>query len=206
MLKKMTVLLVTLMFFMSCAGMGQLNPANLKGNHARARFANIIYNLAFIDYQKYAVLPNLKPEAVELLKAKRKVLANLYLPISLLNGHAEAGVITDAMFQALLDRLLDLEMGWYTDPQKMTTLALDPKIKDEHLKRAAMDAGLFGETSAQIDPIFMGVLLELLKAGIHAVRALLSQRNLDDAAMEEAWKASWAQFQTLDPNTLVVLE
>ena len=206
MFKKVTALLVTFMFFAGCAGMGQLNPANLKGNHSRARFVNVTYNMAFLDYQKYAALPNLKPEAIELLKTKRKVLVNLHLPISLLNNHAESGIITDAMFQALLDKLLELEMGWYTDPQKMTTLNLDPKIKDGHLKRAAVEAGLVGETTAQIDPMFMGVLLELLRAGIHAVRALLSQRNLDEAAMAEAWKASWAQFKTLDPNALVALD
>jgi len=205
-MKKIVALILSFVFFMSCAGMSQLNPANLKGNHARARFVNVTYSMAFLDYQKYAALPNLTPEAIQLLKTKRHVIANLHLPISILNGHAETGLITDAMFQALLDKLLELEMGWYTDPQKMTTMKLDSKIKDSHLKRAAVEAGLVAETTAQIDPMFMGVLLELLRAGIHAVRALISQRNLDEAQMKAAWEASWTQFKTLDPNTLIVLE
>ena len=206
MFKKVTALLVTLAFFVSCAGLIQMNPANLKGNHARARFINVTYIGAFLDYQKYAALPNLTPEAKNLLKTKRHVLANLHLPISILNGHAETGIITDAMFDAMLDKLLELEMGWYTDPQKMTTFALDPKVQDGHLRRAAVEAGLMGDISAQVDPIFVGVLLELLKAGIHAIRALLSQRNLDEAQMEEAWRASWTQFQQLDPTQLVTIQ
>ena len=209
MIKKYVIYLVVLCFFVNfvaCAGLSGLNPANLKGNHSRARFINVTYTMAFQDYQTYAKLENLKPEAVQLLKTKRKILANLHLPISLLNNHAESGIITDAMFHELLNKLLDLEMGWYTDASQMTTFALNPEIKDSHLKRAAVDAGLLCGTCPQVDPIFVGVLLELLKASIHAIKALLSQRNLDDEAMKAAWETSWAQFKILDPNALVVLE
>ena len=210
------VTILTLCIFtivVGCAGLETMDPSNIKGAHARARFVNVTYQLAFMDYQRFAGLKNLTPEAVELLKSKRIALALIHLPIAVLNGHAETGTITDAAFNALLDKLLELETGWYvatakdqTDDQVMSkanTFAMNPTVTDDHLMRALIESGLIeGNTK---NPMITGVLIELLRMGIHAVRAMLSQRGLDEAQMLEAWQASWDTFKTLNPNNLIVL-
>ena len=220
-IKKGMVYLVLLCFFVNfsgCATLDSVNPQSLKSNHARARFVNVTYNLAYQDYQRFAALENLKPEARELLKVKRTVLINMHLPIAVLNGHAEAGTITDAMFNALLDKLMELEMGWYVATEqgespsatvdKVRTFQLNPEVKNDHLRRAAIEAGLAQgdiKTTKTVSPVVIGALLELLRVGIHAVRAMLTQRNLDEAQMAVAWQESWDTFKTLNPNTLVEL-
>ena len=108
------------------------------------------------------------------------VLVNLYLPISILNEHAAVGTITDAMFNTLLDKLMELETGWWTDTSQAQIFALNAKVTDAQIKRAAIQVSLIGETSAQVDPIFMGILLELIRNGIHAIRAMLTQKDLDE--------------------------
>jgi hypothetical protein len=81
--------------------------------------------------------------------------------------------------------------------------------KNDVLRRAIIEAGLAegdSTTTATASPVITGILIELLRVGIHALRAMLTQRGLDAAQMAEAWQKSWDTFRTLDPTTLVVLE
>jgi hypothetical protein len=196
MFKKLLIVSLAVMFF-GCSILSGMDPQSLKTPHARANFINVTYTLAFADYQRFASMPNLNPQAKVLLNAKRAILARLYIPVSLFNGHAETGTITDAMFNELLNKLMDLEQNWYTQSMAVT---------DGDVRKMAVEAGLIGETSAQMDPIFIGVLLELLRNGIHAYRAIQQQKHLDAIQMEAAWRDSLAKFQALDVNGLIVIQ
>jgi hypothetical protein len=101
------------------------------------------------------------------------------------------------MFNELLNKLMDLEQNWYTQ---------SVAVGGEDVRKMAVEAGLIGETSAQMDPIFIGVLLELLRNGIHAYRAIQQQKHLDAIQMEAAWRDSLAKFQALDVNGLIVIQ
>ena len=229
MFKKLTVLIVTLAFFTGCAGMSQLNPANLEGNHARGNFVNNLYLNAYADYQRYAALPNLTDEAKQLLKVKREIIYNMgeptYGAVVLLNSQIQTGIpITDAAWNAMLDKLLNLETGWYTegsqytvpnpqvfklDPQ--TVLAKSPQEQrtEENLNRilhrTTIEAQLAKDTPG-VQAIWEGILLELIRAGVHAVRALIAQRGLDPVQMEAAYNDSYAKFKALDVNQLIVIK
>jgi len=226
-MKKFVVFLMIVVFFIQfvgCAGMN-INPADLKTPHARGRFVNAIYIAAYNDHVRYANLENLRPEAKELLNAKRNILIELadplYGPIPIFNTYIETGeIITDSMFNGLLDRLLLLQMGWYTDPKAYSADGPTPQVfrlvpaKDNTedqlktaLKNASAQASIISDKpTAQIDPIVIGTLIELLRIGIHAIQTMLQQRNLDETQMAEAYQESLAQFKLLDPTTLKVLE
>ena len=195
------ILLVTFLF-QGCVTLLELDPQNLKTPYARARFVNVTYTMAYADYQRFAVLPNLKPEAVALLKTKRTILVNLNVPIEILNGYAETGTLTDAMFNELLRKLTELETGWYTE-QSMRTASADV------LRRIINEASLRGGTDEQAimgDPMFIGILIELIRTGIHAYRAIMSQRNLDAAQMEQAWRISYDDFRALNVLELATIK
>ena len=212
-MKSIIATILAVAFLTSCATMG-LDPADIEGNHARARFITYTYNAAYTDYQMQAALPNLRPEAIEVLKAKRALLFHMsdpiYGPVAIFNNWTATGqVITDTMFEGVLLKLLELETGFYTDAAKMQTFTLKgqggAEVQDAHLKRAIAEAGLAGPEGAK-NPAFIISMIELLRVGIHAIRAILSQRNLDEAQMIESWQAEYDIFKTLDRNALIVLE
>jgi len=221
--RKLVILLILSSFFVSCAGVG-ISPADLKSPHARGRYVNRIYQMAYADHIRYANLENLKPEAKKLLNTKREILIQLtepiYGPIIVLNNHIQTGsAITDEMFSALLDRLLLLETGWYTDDSQAQAFKLTPQSVfekpeqqteenlDKILTRTAQQAHLLADgPQAQLSGVLVGALLELAKVGIHALRAMIEQRNWDEAQLSEAYQESWTAVQKLDANTLKVLE
>jgi hypothetical protein len=198
-MKKITsILMVALFFIASCASM---NPANLETPHARARFVNVTYVAAYNDHVRITQMENLTPEAMELMNTKREILMVLQAPISILNGYVATGNVPDALYEELLQMLLELETGWYTQAQ------IQKDALDEALMKLIRDAGIMDEVvarnaEAQMDPIFLGVLIELLRTGVHALRAMLSQRNLDAVQMKTAWEESLAQFRAADPTLL----
>ena len=220
-MKKFVTLLICLSFFVSCAGMN-INPADLKGNHARANFVNQTYLMALSDYSYYASLPNLTEDAKQLLRAKRLILVNLidqfYGPVTLFNRAVEGSeLITDAAWNEMLNKLLELETGWYTSNtveslEKMYAggaepqmLALDKeKNPDEAIMRVAQQASLVkdGEKSQLL---WEGILLELIRTGIHAIRAMLAQRGMDEAALATAWQTSWGKIQAIDTAAIVTI-
>ena len=197
-MKLVTIFTLIAFLFVGCALMSGLDPQSLKTPHARSLFVNKTYTMAWEDYQRYAVLENLRPEAVTLLKAKRMILANLHLPIAVLNGHAEVGNITDAMFNELLGKLAGLEEGWYTTSSQAQANVDRTVVVESSI--------VSSETSAQMDPIFMGILLELLKSGIHAWRAIQQQRHFDAEQLATAWQESFDKFKTLDITQLVTIQ
>lgn len=221
MFKKLTVLFIIFVFLAGCVG-SQLNPANLKTPHARGRFVNVTYSMAFADYVRYSQLPDLKPSAIKLLNAKRKILIELadpiYGPLTVFNQHIQDGVlITDGMFNALLDRLLLLETGWYTESgqarvDKPTVFTLTPqsvnkqnptqKDLEDVLKRFASEAGLTADLTPQMSEIMLGTLIELLRTGIHALRAMLQQRGWDEEQMAAGYAESYSNFKALDMTAL----
>ena len=207
--KYLSLFLVVAFLISGCAG---LDPRNLKSNHAKANWINNTYIQAFQDHGRYSGLQNLTPEAKTLLNSKRLILIEiadpLYGPVPVFNNYIVTGqIITDAMFNGILDKLLLLETGWYTDTSQMQAFALNPKFTDDQIKAELIKANILDSAiSTQTDPMFMGVLLELIRTGIHAIRAMLAQRGLDEAQMIEAWKGSWASFKSLDPESLVILE
>jgi hypothetical protein len=202
-LKIVSIFVLIIFTIVACVGLSGLDPQNLRMPHARARFINVTYTMAFADYQRFAVLENLKPEAITLLKAKRTIMVNLNLPIAIFNGHAETGTITDALFNELLHKLTEMETGWYTE-QSMGAAT------DTALRLLIYKAGLKEETITEQtimgDPIFMGILIELIRTGIHAYRALMSQRDLDAAQMEQAWRTSYDDFKALNVLDLVTIK
>ena len=228
MFKKLVIFLVLSCFFVNfigCAGMN-LNPAELKSDYAKGNFANTLYGDAYADYQKYAALPNLTDQAKELLRIKREIIYNLgepsYGAIAVLNNMVQTGEpITDEAWNALLGKLLNLETGWYTNDTQYASanpqvFSLDPKaalskVPEEQrtnenlnkiLYRTSIEASLV-DGGAKKQALWEGLLLELIRAGIHAVRALLAQRGMDEAQLQEAYNNSYAQFQQLDVNQLI---
>ena len=222
-MQKKTLLVVSVLvtfMLLACLGMQEMDPTNLKGTHAKARFINVTYTLAWQDYQRFASLENLKPEAVELLKTKRVVLLALHKPVFDMNGGEEdVGIqaLSAVAFNLFLDKLMGLEMGWYVATEQDQTpteimaaaRTINVTAKNDVLRRAIIEAGLAEgdtQTTATLSPAVTGLLIELLRVGIHAVRAMLTQRGLDEAQMTAAWQASWDAVKTLDPNSLVVLQ
>ena len=220
-MKKLIAILVTIAFLTACAGMA-INPASLKTPHARGAFANNTYAAAYADHSRYASLDKLKPEAKELLNAKRKILIELKSPIgplTIFNEYISTGnLISDSMFTALLDRLLLLETGWYTDESQAQVFQLTPQsvFKDPNateesldavLRKTAEEASLISAgPSAQISEMLVGLLLELVKTGIHAIRAMIELRGLDEAQLAAKYQESLARVNSLDPNALKILE
>lgn len=194
-MRKLVSVLMAIMFFM--VGCAAMNPHNLKSPYARANFVNNTYISIWNDYNKIASLENLKPEVKPVLEAKRILIVNLKLPISLLNGFAESGTMSDAMYNELLNRLLDLETGWYTNQSVRS---------DELIRKAIEEGGIVSETSTQVNPVFIGVLIELLKTGLHAWNAILKQAGYDEAQMQVAWGESRARFNALNISDLVVVK
>jgi hypothetical protein len=219
------------MFFASCAGMNQINPAALKGNHARGNFVNKTFLGAWGDYQRYAVLENLTEEAKVLLKQKRAVLKEfvnpLYGPIILFNRSiAGEELITDAAWDAMLDKLVALETGWYVNGDaytgKSTAMVqkLDPKVILEKFKpeqqtdavlnqiiqAEATRAKIRKDTGTEAQALWEGLLIELIRTGIHALRAMLAQRNMTDEQLGTAWTESWTAIQALNAESLVVIQ
>jgi hypothetical protein len=214
--KKVLVLLVLTCFFVNilgCAALQSMDPTNIKGNHARAGFVNKVFIGAFNDHVRYSNLSPLRSEAIDLLNAKREVLIGLKIPVSLFNGYVVEGKITDAAYHELLNLLLDLEMGWYTEPGQAIqspTLALKFNIKvtpesEAAIRKALEEAGLLepaikaAYSATFIDPI---IIIELIRIGIHALNAVVSQRGYDEVQMKAAWELSFATFNKLDPSTL----
>jgi hypothetical protein len=211
------------MFFFSCAGTS-INPANLKTPAARTRFVVATYNAAYADHVRFSNLPNLKPEAKKLLNTKRRILIELadpsIGPITMVVDNYENGApFTDALFNALLDKLLLMETGWYTSDSQAQVFELtpqsvfkDPKAQTEEnldkiLKRSAQEAGLISDKpTAQISEILIGTLIELLRAGIHAVRVMLQQRGMDEEQLAADCVKVITTYKTLDPNSLKILE
>lgn len=226
-MKKLFVLFLAITFFASCAGMN-LNPAALKGNHARGNFANQTFLAAWNDYQFYAAKGDLlTADAKDLLRAKRTILAEmvnpLYGPIIRFNSLVAGGeLIDDAVWNAMLEKLLMLDQGWYTKAEMYTgeetaqVFELTPQSVfknpeqqtkenlDKVLNATAVEANLKQEIESQA--IWEGILLELIRTGIHALRAMLAQKGLDEAALAVKWQESWAKIQTLDPVALIVIE
>lgn len=200
------VALLTLFFFsitfIGCAG---LNPYEIESDHGKAAFANKIYTSAFHDYNRIAKLEGLKPEVLTMLKAKRLILVELkdpmYGPVTLINQKVELGeYITDSFYVGLLDKLLELEAGWYTYQTK--------NITDNELMAMAIESDLapvYDKDSAVKSTAIWPVLLELLKIGIHAFRAMMSQRGLNEEEMEQEWIKSKEIYDSLNVNDLVVL-
>jgi hypothetical protein len=206
-MKKVVALLIASCFlFSSCAGLA-IDPRSLETPKARGKFINTTYQLAFQDHQRYSALPNLRPEAKVLLNSKRTMLIQMKPFISTYNGYIETGTVpTDAMFDELLGYLAGLESGWYTDTNQASSSALNSDVSDVHIRRALNEARILEKgTKSQMDPIFMGLLLELMRTGIHAL-AMLAQRNLTEEQMAVAWQTSWDNFKTLDPHALPVLQ
>ena len=213
-MKKIVATLLTICFFVSCAGMG-VSPTDLQTPHARGRFVLMTYVRAFQDHQRFAALPNLTDDAKKLLNAKRDILIAMNQPaigpIPVFVNYIETGqVITDLVFDAILDQLLLLETGWYTDSKMDKTFMLRPSAKntekelDDAITKAAVEASLV--KADKFDPIVVGSLIELIRLGIHALRTLLEQRNLDELQMAEAYNVALEQYRSLDMNALVVLE
>lgn len=210
-----------------CAGMG-INPANLKGNHARGNFVNRTFMAAWADYQRYAMLENLTPDAKTLLKQKRVILAEfvnpLYGPVIMFNRTIETGVLLDdAAWNAMLDKLVELETGWYINGEMYDgkaapqTQNLDPKLvfKNEQATDADLNkliqiesvkAGIRKDTGTEAQALWEGLLIELIRTGIHALRAMLSQRGMDEAQLETAWVESWGVVKALNINDLAVIQ
>jgi hypothetical protein len=207
-MKKVVALLIASCFlFSSCAGL-LINPEALEAPKARAKFINTTYDLAFKDHQRFAALPNLRTEAKTLLNTKRTMLIHMNPFIATYNGYVETGVApTDVMFDELLGYLANLESGWYTDTSQAKSFTIDPEITDAQLRRALTEAQILEKsTSAQMDPMFMGMLIELMRTGIHALRAMLAQRGLTEEQMSAAWQTSYDNFRTLDPHMLPILQ
>jgi len=218
-MKKVISLLIVISFLVSCAGMG-INPADLKTPAARTRFVVATYNAAYADHVRFSNLPNLKPEAVQLLNTKRRILIELadpaLGPITLVVNNYEGGIpFTDSMFNAVLDKLLLMETGWYTDESQAQVFKLTPQnvFKDPASQTEAnLDAALTGlsqkagllssEPTAQLSEIMVGSLIELLRAGIHAARILWQQKQMDETAIAADCVKVIAQYKTLDATAL----
>ena len=85
-----------------------------------------------------------------------------------------------------------LERNWWTDESQAQVYNaeffadVNPKATDDLLRKAGQEAGLFGETVAQVDPMLTTLFFELIRNGIHALRSLMAGRNLDPVQMEVA--------------------
>jgi len=222
-MKKAVSLIIAIALLASCAGMG-VSPADLKTPHARGRFVLNIYNAAFADHQRFAELENLKPEAKNLLNDKRKILLELgdplYGPVTIFINNIETGTpLTDAMFNAILDKLIMLETGWYTSTDQAQVFELKPQNvfkkpedqTDENLQkilaRTVVEAQLVPSgPQAQISEVLIGSLIELARLGIHALRAMLTQRGLDEAQMTVKYNEELARFKSLNLGALKELK
>ena len=220
-MKKFVTLLICLSFFVSCAGLN-INPADLKGAHAQANFVNQTYLMALSDYSYYARLPNLTEEAKQLLRTKRIVLVSMidqfYGSVVIFNRAVEGGaLITEAGWNEMLNKLLELETGWYTSntveslegmyigSAEPKMLALDKeKNPDEAIMKLAQQASLVKE-GERSQLLWEGILLELIRTGIHSIRALLAQRGMDEAALADAWQTSWGKIQAIDTAAIVTI-
>lgn len=229
MFKKMTVILVTLMFFVGCASMGQLNPTtSLTTPKARARFVMVTYIGAYNDYIRFSAIPNLRDEAKDMLNKKRKLLLNVNDPIVGIPFYVnlvETGQpLTDAAFNALLDKLTLLEMDWYVNdkqytsenptrfvltPQQALGNALPEQKTDENLRRgiigASSNARLISiKKGEKISGVLVGGLIELIRLGIHAYQALLTQQNLTPEQLEAKYQEALIAYRALDMSKLAV--
>ena len=233
-MKKLFVLFICVVFLFSCAGMSELNPVNIKGNHARGNWVNRTFLAAWVDYQFYAGKPNLTEAAKELLKTKRIILKNfidpVYGPINIFNSAINEGVVvTDQMWTAMLDKLLELESGWYTtgemytgevnpiayslDPKRVLEKAPEDQRTDENLnkilKSESINASVIKDgmtvTGAK-EQIATGIIIELLRTGIHCLRVLLQQRGKTEEELTVLYRESWERIQQLDANTLVEIK
>jgi len=221
-MKKLIVSIMAIVFLVSCAGWG-LNPANLKDDHARGNFVNKTFLMALADYSYYAKLPNLTDEAKVLLRAKREILVQMldpfYGPVVLFNRAVVGGeLITEEGWMAMLDKLLTLETGWYTGSSKAETIQMYTgeaapqtfnldKVKnpDSLIVQAGQQASII-KSEYRTQAIWEGLLFELIRTGIHAIRALLAQKGMDEAQLAAAWAESWAQIQAITPESIVVVQ
>ena len=202
-MKRIVSLAIVVLFFINFIGCAGLQPADLTTPKARGTFVNNTYHAIWNDYQTYAQYANLSEDAKDLLRAKRTIIANMHIGVSVFNGHVQTGTITDAAFQAILDKLLEIQLNWYMI--KSSAWYLSEDVSDAKLRKLIWEAGLVSGTSAQTDPLFMGVLLELLRTGVQALRQLMAQRGLDEVEMAAAYNESWIKVQSLKVADLIII-
>lgn len=224
-MKKFLLVFIAIMFFISCATTGTLSTS-VTTPKARARFVMVTYTAAFNDYVRFSVMPNLRDEAKELLNTKRQILININDPavgIPFYVHMVETGQpFTDAAFNALLDKLTLLETGWYVNdkqyisenPTKFTLtpqetlkgIKAEQRTKENLAKAIIVTAGradlITLKKGVKLSGVLVGGLIELIRLGIHAYQALITQQNLTPEALEASYQEALTAYRALDMSKL----
>ena len=206
------VLFLCVYILFGCAGTS-LDPSALEGKQL-GKFLVSTWNKSEASFQNQVLWPNLTADESRILKGKREVIVYSYDGVSDAGDYIETGdIVPDATINRILNLLDRLQRDWliragssigaqsvlYGDAKKLR------KASDADIRKVLVEAGIISEFEAQMSPVLIGSLIELIRSGIHAAITLLEMRNETEEQIAAWWGVNWPVFQAYDLSKLPIV-